>query len=39
VMGIAGGALPERPASARGALSPLNEAAGLAPSTLLTSAP
>ena len=38
VMGVAGGALPDRPASARGALGPLNEAAGLAPSTLLTSA-
>lgn len=39
VMGIAGGALPDRQANARGTLGPLSEAAGLAPSTLLTSAP
>lgn len=39
VMGIAGGALPDRSDNGRAALGPLNEAAGLAPSTLLTGAP
>ena len=38
VMGVAGGAFPDRSQSGRGALGPLNEAAGLAPSTLLSGA-